>query len=61
MDESVGEILYDGMHQLVAGSPAQKEAHPENKTQVLFTILMTVVSLQVVQKRSKSIRTRLSW
>lgn len=36
MDESVGEILYDGMHQLVAGSPAQKEAHPENKTQVLI-------------------------
>jgi ATP-dependent helicase/nuclease subunit A len=24
------------MHQLVAGSPAQKEAHPENKTQVLI-------------------------
>lgn len=36
MDESVGEILYDGMHQLVAGSPAQKETHPENKTQVLI-------------------------
>lgn len=36
MDESVGEILYDGMHQLVAGSPAQKEVHPENKTQVLI-------------------------
>lgn len=36
MDESVGEILYDGMHQLVAGSPAQKEAHPENETQVLI-------------------------
>lgn len=36
MDESVGEILYDGMHQLVAGSSAQKEAHPENKTQVLI-------------------------
>lgn len=36
MDEAVGEILYDGMHQLVAGSPAQKEAHPENKTQVLI-------------------------
>ncbi len=36
MDESVGEILYDGMHQLVAGSLAQKEAHPENKTQVLI-------------------------
>lgn len=36
MDESVGEILYDGMHQLIAGSPAQKEAHPENKTQVLI-------------------------
>lgn len=36
MDESIGEILYDGMHQLVAGSPAQKEAHPENKTQVLI-------------------------
>lgn len=36
MDESVGEILYGGMHQLVAGSPAQKEAHPENKTQVLI-------------------------
>lgn len=36
MDESVGEILYDGMHQLVAGSPAQKEPHPENKTQVLI-------------------------
>lgn len=36
MDESVGEILYDGMHQLVAGRPAQKEAHPENKTQVLI-------------------------
>lgn len=36
MDESVGEILYDGMHQLVAGSPAQKEAHPEYKTQVLI-------------------------
>ncbi len=36
MDEAVGEILYDGMHQLVAGSPAQKEAHPENETQVLI-------------------------
>ncbi len=36
MDESVGEILYDGMHQLVAGSPLQKEAHPENETQVLI-------------------------
>ena len=36
MDESVGEILYDGMHQLVAGSPAQKEVHPENKTEVLI-------------------------
>ncbi len=36
MDESVGEILYDGMHQLVAGSDAQKEAHPENETKVLI-------------------------
>lgn len=36
MDEAVGEILYDGTHQLVAGSPAQKEAHPENQTQVLL-------------------------
>ncbi|TDE68724.1 helicase-exonuclease AddAB subunit AddA [Streptococcus sp. KCJ4932] len=36
MDESVGEILYDGMHQLVAGSLLQKEAHPENETQVLI-------------------------
>ncbi|SDQ08730.1 helicase-exonuclease AddAB subunit AddA [Streptococcus equinus] len=36
MDEAVGEILYDGMHQLVAGSSAQKEVHPENETQVLI-------------------------
>ena len=36
MDEAVGEILYDDTHQLVAGSPAQKESHPENKTQVLI-------------------------
>nr|WP_205396056.1 helicase-exonuclease AddAB subunit AddA [Streptococcus lutetiensis] len=36
MDEAVGEILYDGMHQLVAGSSLQKEAHPENETQVLI-------------------------
>ncbi len=36
MDESVGEILYDDTHQLVAGSPAQKEKHPENETEVLI-------------------------
>lgn len=36
MDEAVGEILYDDTHKLVAGSPAQKESHPENKTQVLI-------------------------
>ena len=36
MDEAVGEIFYDDTHKLVAGSPAQKESHPENETQVLI-------------------------
>ncbi|MGT2750306.1 helicase-exonuclease AddAB subunit AddA [Streptococcus orisasini] len=36
MDEAVGEILYDDSHQLLAGSDRQKEAHPENETQVLL-------------------------
>lgn len=36
MDEAVGEILYDDTHRLVAGSPKQKEAHPENETQLLI-------------------------
>lgn len=36
MDQEVGEILYDETHMLVAGSPAQKEAHPENETQLLL-------------------------
>lgn len=37
MDESAGEIfVWWHAIQLVAGSPAQKEAHPENKTQVLI-------------------------
>lgn len=36
MDEAVGEILYDDTHQLIAGSPGQKEQHPDNETQVLI-------------------------
>ncbi|MBM7643415.1 helicase-exonuclease AddAB subunit AddA [Streptococcus loxodontisalivarius] len=34
MDEQVGDILYNKTHFLLAGSPKQKEAHPENKTKV---------------------------
>ncbi|WP_024784786.1 helicase-exonuclease AddAB subunit AddA [Streptococcus mutans] len=36
MDETVGEILYDDTHQLVAGSSAQKIPYPQNETQVLI-------------------------
>lgn len=36
MDETVGEIVYDDSHELLAGSDRQKEAHPENETQVLL-------------------------
>ncbi|RMI76622.1 helicase-exonuclease AddAB subunit AddA [Streptococcus iniae] len=36
MDEAVGDILYDGNHQLLAGSDRQKEEHPENKCQFLI-------------------------
>lgn len=36
MDEAVGDILYDGNHQLLAGSDGQKEEHPENKCQFLI-------------------------
>lgn len=36
MDEAVGEILYDDSHQLRAGSPKQKESHPQNETQVFI-------------------------
>lgn len=36
MDESLGEITYDDKHQLVAGSEAQKQLHPENRAQLLI-------------------------
>lgn len=36
MDEAVGDIRYDDSHLLVAGSPAQKEAHPQQMAQVLI-------------------------
>ncbi|EHJ52482.1 helicase-exonuclease AddAB subunit AddA [Streptococcus macacae] len=36
MDEAVGEILYDGTHQLLAGSPKQQVSYPQNKTQLLI-------------------------
>ncbi|MGT2828156.1 helicase-exonuclease AddAB subunit AddA [Streptococcus hillyeri] len=36
MDEEVGDIRYDDLHLLVAGSEQQKEKHPNNKTQLLI-------------------------
>ena len=36
MDHSVGEILYDETHQLLAGSSEQKKVQPENETQLLI-------------------------
>lgn len=36
MDEEVGDICYDELHLLVAGSDKQKEVHPDNKTQLLI-------------------------
>lgn len=36
MDETIGDILYDNTHLLVAGSEKQKESHPENQAQVFI-------------------------
>lgn len=52
MDEEVGDIRYDNLHLLLAGSAAQKEKHPENKTQLL--IYNTDTSLDLSEEDDES-------